>query len=69
MKKPLKRFPEKHKYKDIFSKKISKKKTKNSFTLQKGTYGLKTLENFKITFSEAESLRKSISFYYKSVKL
>ena len=69
MKKPLKRFPEKHKYKDIFSKKISKKKTKNSFILQKGKFGLKSLESFKMTFSEAESLRKSICFYYKSVKV
>ena len=34
-----------------------------------GAQTQRALENFKITFSEAESLRKSISFYYKSVKL
>ena len=69
MKKQLKRFPVKYTYKDVFSKKPSKKKTKNFFLLQKGNFGLKSLESFKITFSEVEALRKSIFFHYKFSKI
>lgn len=69
MKKQLKRFPDKFKYKDVFNRKIKKTKITNNFFISKGTFGLKCLETFKITFSEAEAIRKAISFNYKSVKV
>ena len=70
MKKPLKKFPLKLKYKYFFKKKI-KNNLMSIFklNLKSGRIGLRSLKNFKLTFNELESIRRTIAFKFKSVKL
>lgn len=65
--KALKLSPKYIKYKFFFKRKI-----KNNFilrpfvkSLQYGSYGLMSTENFKVTYKEMESVRISISKQYK----
>jgi ribosomal protein L16/L10AE len=65
----LKKTPNNYKYKKIHKNKIKiKKKNKiQSVTFRFGTYGIKALENGRLTYNQIEATRKIISKKIKKI--
>jgi len=68
MKKPLKKLPNKVQYKYFFTKNLKKKNLKNTEIL-KGCVGFRCLKSAKLCYSEVESIRRTLYFNFKSVKI
>lgn len=68
MKKPLKKLPNKVKYKYFFTKNLKKKNFKNT-EMFKGCVGFRCLKSAKVCYSEIESIRRTLYFNFKSVKI
>lgn len=70
MKKAIKKEPKDVRYKYFFKKKLKKTlATCQDSSLLMGLFGFRSLDFFRLTFEEIESVRRGIAFWFKRMKI